>query len=526
MILRIILALVFLVSLDFHLVGQSDWTTIFYPDQDAYGKCITNPYDPGILVAGKHGSNYVSFNWLIKTDVNGSILWNKTIGHQASNIQISTISYNKSGELFLGGLTGFYNNEDYDPLVMKLNSCGEKEWCKVFFAEGNNFITTLEITEDEGCVVLIRQLNPDITKDRLSLAKFSSNGEMEWLESYNSLDSNVTNEAGYDLTLCPDNGFLITGYCTYRDINPPHSYWLKPYYLKTDSLGVFEWDMVINPDTNLPGGQAWRTKINPDTTCFYSALSRLHENGDSPGLAKISFSGDVIGMYDMAPPNHYGKHFELVFLNDSTLAGSAIWGNQSTGVPKAIIFDTLGNIIKSSYLIDNNYMSYVRKTYDGKLLFFTNDQDEQTYEFDAYLFKLDQELNDDTIYNYPFQYDTLCPYSILSDTITQEGCDIIVGIHDYYEPVTEEDLMEIYPNPARHFMNIRYTIHDIRYSKPGASNSIFIYDMIGRLMEEIIVPSGQDEGQLDISHYPDGIYVAVLRDEGIVLGSKKFVVQH
>ena len=147
------------------------------------------------------------------------------------------------------------------------------------------------------------------------------------------------------------------------------------------------------------------------------------------------------------------------------------------------------------------------------------DQDEQTYELDAYLFKLDQDLNDDTIYTYPYQYDTLCPYSILSDTITQEGCDIIVGIHDYQEPAVEEDLMEVYPNPSSHFVNIRYSILDTRYS-------LFIYDMFGRLMDEIIVPRGQDETQIDISDYPDGIYITVLRNDEKVLGRKKFVVAH
>ena len=367
--LRIFINLFFL-GFCINSYSQSDWTTIFYPDKDAIGRGIAISYDPGMLVSGKHGSNTVNFNWLIKTNVNGDILWNKTIGHQSTNILISSLSYNDSGELFWGGLTGFYNNEDYDPMLMKLNACGEKEWCKVFFAEGNNYINALVVPNDGGCVVLIRYLNPDITKDRLSLARFSSNGEMEWLESYNSLDSNVFNEDAYSITICPDNGFLITGSCTYRDVNPPHALYSKPYYIKTDSVGVFEWDMVINPDSNLPGGEAWSTQINLDTTYFYSAISRYHANGNSPGLAKISFSGDVIGVYDMAPPDHYGKHFQFVFLNDSIMAGSAVWGSQSTGVPKAIIFDTLGNILKSSYLIDNNYMSYVRKTFDDKLLFY------------------------------------------------------------------------------------------------------------------------------------------------------------
>jgi len=54
--------------------------------------------------------------------------------------------------------------------------------------------------------------------------------------------------------------------------------------------------------------------------------------------------------------------------------------------------------------------------------------------------------------------------------------------------------------------------------------SILIIDIYGRQVEEIAVPKGQEEFQINLSSYPQGIYIAVLRDDKGVIGRKKFVV--
>ncbi len=114
-----LVTLVFIVAIiNAKLIAQSDWMQVYFPDQDAIGNNFDNSYDEGIIIVGKHGHNYVNYNWLVKTNINGEILWKKTLGVNSTNIKISVISYNDIGELFLGGLTGFYN-DDYDPIVIK-----------------------------------------------------------------------------------------------------------------------------------------------------------------------------------------------------------------------------------------------------------------------------------------------------------------------------------------------------------------------------------------------------------------------
>ena len=189
--------------------------------------------------------------------------------------------------------------------------------------------------------------------------------------------------------------------------------------------------------------------------------------------------------------------------------------------PKAVIFDTLGTILDSAFLLDNDYLSYVRKTFDNKLLFFTEFYEEEIEQFDSYLFKLNLNLFSDTIYNSYFQYDTLCPYPIASDTIALDDCELIVGIEEEAENwgkgEEESEVFVLYPNPATDHINCRLSI-------VGCRLSMFIYDMFGRKVEEIIVPEGQQEITFDVSDYFQGIYIAVLKSQKGILGRRKFVV--
>lgn len=203
--------------------GQARWTKTYLDGENPFGESLVEYYDKGYLLAGRFGPNYPTYCWLIKTDVNGDELWRKVIGDESKYVVTSIdININNFGEIFLVGLTNYYNENDYDPFIMKLNACGEKEWCKVFYEAGLNFSNEVVATADQGCVAVLRYMNTDLQKDRICLAKFSSNGEMQWKQCYNSSDTNIYNEDAQDLIRTPDNGYLISGNCDYVDPNPPH----------------------------------------------------------------------------------------------------------------------------------------------------------------------------------------------------------------------------------------------------------------------------------------------------------------
>ena len=102
----------------FTIMGQSRWTNIYYPNEDTYGSFFVESYDYGYLLVGKYGHNAVPFNWLTKTDINGQILWTKTIGLSDYTNTIAHISSNDFGEIYCAGNTN-YLDESRDALIIK-----------------------------------------------------------------------------------------------------------------------------------------------------------------------------------------------------------------------------------------------------------------------------------------------------------------------------------------------------------------------------------------------------------------------
>ena len=143
-----------------------------------------------------------------------------------------------------------------------------------------------------------------------------------------------------------------------------------------------------------------------------------------------------------------------MFIDNYTLMASAVWG--AIGQPHAITFDTLGDINHQLALLDNDWMAHTEVTFDDKLLYLTSINDVND-NFDVYLFKLNQQLIDDTIYTQMFNYDSICPFHIIYDTIVQDKCRLIVGLEEshYFDNERYIDELLIYPNPASKSLSIK-----------------------------------------------------------------------
>ena len=155
-------------------------------------------------------------------------------------------------------------------------------------------------------------------------------------------------------------------------------------------------------------------------------------------------------------------------------------------------------------------------------------QYEENGDFDTYLFKLTQDLEQDTFYTTPFVYDSLCPYQIASDTIVPDDCGLIVGIE---EPGGGEagkhgggeawghGGMEVWPNPAKEILNFKFSMLN-----SGRDYNLSIYDIFGREAQMIKIPDGQEEFQINVESFTPGVYIAILKKGFKLVESRKFVV--
>ncbi len=448
-----------------------------------------------------------------------------------NRVNTDEISQNENGEIFLGGSVTLDGKTD--ALVMKLNACGEKEWCRTLMSTSNyDFYSDIVATPDGGCAAVIINAFHPLFINRKGILRFSTNGDLLWQYYYPSQDPGIQEEFLSNLILAPDNGFLMTGYCYYPDPENPGLSWQHPYFVKTDSVGNFEWEVVLHIETADIGGTAWQTILNPSGTCYYSCIDH-HYNSDTlyaerPALVKMDLQGTVLGIYDLVHNDYdWGGMWSIAFINDSLLAGGADWFySEDEPQSRAVIFDTLGTIIDTLTLLNTGWLAKTAVTHDGKLLFYNTIEEDDG--FDTYLFKLTQDLEQDTFYTRPFVYDSLCPYQIVSDTIVPDDCGVIVGIEEpgggeARKPGGGEAWrhggMEVWPNPAKKIVNCQLSIVDCR-----GDYSLVIFDIFGREMEEIKLFDRQREFQIDVENYPPGVYIAILKDGLEVIVSRKFVV--
>ena len=270
------------------------------------------------------------------------------------------------------------------------------------------------------------------------------------------------------------------------------------------------------------GGEAWSTTLSPAGTYYYSSISHYYHNPSSscPALLKMDLNGNVVDIYDLVNGYQNGGLSWSTFLNDTVIAGSAGWGNTEDDIVNhAILFDTVGSIINYTDLVQDIYSSILQITFDGKLVYMYNTY--QNSQFDVYLRKLNQNLEDDTLYTQPFTYDSLCPYQIISDTISQEGCGLIVGDEEIkQESRNNINQLIIFPNPATKRFIVKSEIPEfIR----GAT--IEIFDLYGQKIKRIKVSNGVSEVEVVVKGLQKGLYLVRMQSKSGAVENGKVMVQ-
>ena len=122
--------IVFLILQSSFVISQKWSETYGNSYTEEYFHDVIECYDKGYLISG---ANEVSPypNLLIKTDLNGSVLWGKKIQHNIYNVGKGAIDQNSIGEIAITRFLSFPSGDQW-PSVIKLDSCGNKLWCRVY----------------------------------------------------------------------------------------------------------------------------------------------------------------------------------------------------------------------------------------------------------------------------------------------------------------------------------------------------------------------------------------------------------
>jgi hypothetical protein len=111
--------------LQLNVIAQN-WPLIYGDNINANVSKIIETYDKGYIICGwiYKNPNFTDYGWIIKTDINGNILWDKKVGDGNYGMHFSDIIRTMDNGYIISGSTGKYNNlTTFDAAFYKLNCC-------------------------------------------------------------------------------------------------------------------------------------------------------------------------------------------------------------------------------------------------------------------------------------------------------------------------------------------------------------------------------------------------------------------
>lgn len=514
-------------------IGQR-WSTTFGTHNEYDGVYdLLEDYDKGYYLVGYDViDNSNGEGWNLKTDINGNLLWDRKLIHPSVS-EGFTVCQDSFGNKYIAGIDF---SEISWPFLLKLNSCGEKEWCTLYKDWGYGWGYPMDIiVNTEGNIIVLCRLESEEQINQIFLLCYNTDGDLLWAKPYASktdypLMAFASGEKIYQI----DDEYFISGNCYYPYPTNPIRAWLRPLFLRIDSQFNEKWVLPFGVSDSVVG-QAYSTIPLSDSVLMgigskyldypngyirNSLLMFVNVNGSDLGYNRIWGDSIIFGTLDNALA-------EIETINDTLFMTTAVFGPLATANSYGeLVIDTSGKVFnRLSHPNTTGLLPLVRKTYDGKFVVASGLWEGDNMHTDILLYKINANLEQDTLYTQHFVYDSLCPDSIISGDIDMTNCLLQVGTQEI--PTPEDYIASLetipitaYPNPARETLLLEYKNTE-RYQ----DLHLICYSSLGRKVIEETLLTGQQGSKIDVSNWNDGVYFAVVTSEGKIVGKGKFVVK-
>jgi len=210
--------------------GIREWSALLGGPEIDEAQAIVEMADGGFVIVGStNGGGLGGYDGLvIRTDPNGSVLWERTFGGADWDF-LNTVDRDGSDGIWAGGIT-YSSGVGGDHWLVHLDSEGEALITRTYGGLGAEETESLKSTPDGGCV--LAGVHTTVLGDmNAHVLKVNSAAEIEWEGSYggDSLD------LARDIIRTSDGGYSILG--STRSFNPV----VEQYHVKLASTGIEEW---------------------------------------------------------------------------------------------------------------------------------------------------------------------------------------------------------------------------------------------------------------------------------------------
>lgn len=211
--------------------GNLLWLQTYGGPDDDYSYSVKQTTDGGYITVGftnSYGAGLYDI-YLVKTDVNGGLLWTKTFGGASNDYGYSVCQTADGGYIVVGSTNGFGGPLSESVYLIKTNENGTLLWSKTFGGVSATVFSGSDILQTIDGGYLIGGLTYECSAGGtdILLIKTDLNGNVLWEKTYGGIYDELNCVVGQ----CIDGGYIVSGTSGNRDY----------YLIKTDTAGSIIW---------------------------------------------------------------------------------------------------------------------------------------------------------------------------------------------------------------------------------------------------------------------------------------------
>ncbi len=273
---------IYLVRLDSQ--GKMLWARLYGGEGDDNGWDLLERADGGFIILGftdSFGAGGVDM-YLISTDADGEILWERTYGAAGDEFGWSLAPAGDGGYVLCGQSDSFGAGME-DGYLVRVDDTGEEIWSQTFGGPVEDRLFSIDQSGDGGFILTGTTRSFGAGSRDVYLLKTDSSGDLQWMQTFGEARDDV----GHAVQGTADQGFIVTGYTrSFETAN--YDTWL----LKTNQDGIAEWQKFFGG----PGDD--RAIYGEQTTDGGYVFTGYTKSFDASGwdilLVRSDDSGEVI----------------------------------------------------------------------------------------------------------------------------------------------------------------------------------------------------------------------------------------
>ncbi len=292
--------------------GDSLWSRSYGGSLRDEGETVVITEDQGYLIAGytnSFGAGDKDF-YLIRTDSNGDSLWTKTYGGTEDDLAWSVAAV-PGGGFIAAGRTKSFGAGNWDLWMVRTDDDGNMLWNKTFGGAGWDTALEVQCTPDGGFITNGYTMSSGSGNTDYYMLKTDASGNLLWSRTYGG--------SHYDNGTCieqlPDGGYLLGGYAkSFGDTDG--DFWIVRTDANGDSLwsqlyGGTELETLRGMDLTLDGGYVLAGRTRSCGKVEQVWLIRLAE--DLTGIGESEYAQSIPSGLALSPvtPNPVLSHMSF-----------------------------------------------------------------------------------------------------------------------------------------------------------------------------------------------------------------------